>query len=147
MTRIKDLLLELGKGFSFIGSQHHLEVGGKDFYVDLLFYQRRLKCLVAVDLKTGPFQPEHAGKINFYLAALDNRDREPDDNPSIGLILCREHNRVIVEYALRSVDAPIGVARYRLFLADALPATLADALPTAEELELGIRPDLAADGE
>lgn len=147
MTRIKDLLLELGKGFSFIGSQHHLEVGGKDFYVDLLFYQRRLKCLVAVDLKTGPFQPEHAGKMNFYLAALDNRDREPDDNPSIGLILCREHNRVIVEYALRSVDAPIGVARYRLLLADALPATLADALPTAEELELGIRPDLAADGE
>ena len=140
VTRVKDLLLELGKGFSFIGSQHRLEVGGQDFYVDLLFYQRRLRCLVAVDLKTGPFQPEHAGKMNFYLAALDDRDREPDDNPSIGLILCREHNRVVVEYALRHVDAPIGVARYRLLLADALPATLADALPTPEELEPGILP-------
>jgi predicted nuclease of restriction endonuclease-like (RecB) superfamily len=141
VARVKDLLLELGKGFSFIGSQHHLEVGGQDFYVDLLFYQRRLHCLVAVDLKTGPFQPEHAGKMNFYLAALDDRDREPGDNPSIGLILCREHNRVVVEYALRHVDAPIGVARYRLVLADALPAMLADALPTPEELEPGILPD------
>jgi len=147
VTRVKDLLLELGKGFSFIGNQHHLEVGGQDFYVDLLFYQRRLRCLVAVDLKTGPFQPEHAGKMNFYLAALDDRDREPGDNPSIGLILCREHNRVVVEYALRHVDAPIGVARYRLLLADALPATLADALPTPEELEPGILPDEEADDE
>jgi len=81
IARVKDLLLELGKGFSFIGSQHRLEIGGQEFYVDLLFYQRRLRCLVAVDLKTGPFQPEHAGKMNFYLAALDDRDREPGDNP------------------------------------------------------------------
>jgi predicted nuclease of restriction endonuclease-like (RecB) superfamily len=138
VTRVRDLLLEMGKGFSFIGSQHHLEVGGQDFYVDLLFYHRRLRCLVAVDLKTGPFQPEHAGKMNFYLAALDDLDREPGDNPSIGLILCREHNRVVVEYALRSVASPIGVAEYRLLLADALPAALANALPTAEELEPGI---------
>ena len=138
VTRVRDLLLEMGKGFSFIGSQHHLEVGGQDFYVDLLFYHRRLRCLVAVDLKIGPFQPEHAGKMNFYLAALDDQDREPGDNPSIGLILCREHNRVVVEYALRSVGSPIGVAEYRLLLADALPATLARALPTAEELESGI---------
>ena len=140
VVRVKELLLELGKGFSFIGSQHRLEIGGQDFYVDLLFYQRRLRCLVAVDLKTGPFQPEHAGKMNFYLAALDDRDREQDDNPSIGLILCREHNRVVVEYALRHVDAPIGVARYHLLGADALPATLMHALPTAEELEPGILP-------
>jgi len=140
IARVKDLLLELGKGFSFVGSQHHLEVGGQDFYVDLLFYHRRLRCLIAVDLKMGPFQPEHAGKMNFYLAALDDRDREPGDNPSIGLILCREHNRVVVEYALRHVDAPIGVARYQLMLADALPATLADALPTREDLEAGMLP-------
>ena len=143
VARVRDLLLEMGKGFSFIGSQHHLEVGGQDFYVDLLFYHRRLRCLVAVDLKIGPFQPEHAGKMNFYLAALDDLDREPGDNPSIGLILCREHNRVVVEYALRSVDSPIGVAEYRLLLADALPTALAEALPTAEELKSGIAaPDL-----
>jgi predicted nuclease of restriction endonuclease-like (RecB) superfamily len=145
ITRVKDLLLELGKGFSFIGSQHHLEVGGQDFYVDLLFYHRKLRCLVAVDLKTGPFQPEHAGKMNFYLAALDDRDREPGDNPSIGLILCRERNRVVVEYALRGVDAPIGVARYELMLADALPARLAEALPSPQELEPGMLPDAGGD--
>lgn len=110
VTRVKDLLLELGKGFAFLGSQHHLEVSGQDWYVDLLFYHRRLRCLVAVDLKIGAFRPEHAGKMNFYLAALDDANRDPGDNPSIGLILCRERNRIIVEYALRSVNSPIGVA-------------------------------------
>jgi predicted nuclease of restriction endonuclease-like (RecB) superfamily len=136
VTRVKDLLLEMGKGFAFLGSQHHLEIGDQDWYVDLLFYHRRLRCLVAVDLKIGAFQPEHAGKMNFYLAALDDRDRDPGDNPSIGLILCRERNRVVVEYALRSVSSPIGVAEYKLLLAAALPAALAEALPTAEELEM-----------
>lgn len=138
VARVKDLLLEMGKGFAFIGSQHHLEVGGQDWYVDLLFYHRRLRCLVAVDLKIGAFQPEHAGKMNFYLAALDERDREPGDNPSIGLILCRERNRVVVEYALRSVTSPIGVAEYKLMVAEALPAALAEALPTPEDLEPGM---------
>jgi predicted nuclease of restriction endonuclease-like (RecB) superfamily len=145
LGRIKDLLLELGKGFSFIGSQHHIEVGGQDFYVDLLFYHRKLRCLIAVDLKIGPFKPEHAGKMNFYLAALDDRDREPGDNPSIGLILCRDHNRLIVEYALRHVDAPIGVARYQLMLAEALPAALADVLPTQNDLAPGMLPDEGSD--
>ena len=140
ITKVKDLLLELGKGFSFIANQHHLEVGGQDFYVDLLFYHRKLRCLIAVDLKAGPFRPEHAGKMNFYLAALDDLEREPGDNPSIGLILCREHNRVVVEYTLRGVDTPIGVARYRLMLADALPAELVAALPSPSELEPGILP-------
>jgi hypothetical protein len=138
ITRVKDLLLELGKGFSFIANQHHLEVGGQDFYVDLLFYHRKLRCLIAVDLKAGAFRPEHAGKMNFYLAALDDLEREPGDNPSIGLILCREHNRVVVEYALRGVDTPIGVSRYQLMLAEALPAELADALPSPGELEPGL---------
>ena len=147
ITRVKDLLLELGKGFSFIASQHHLEVGGQDFYVDLLFYHRKLRCLIAVDLKMGSFQPEHAGKMNFYLAALDDHDREPGDNPSIGLILCRERNRVVVEYALRGVDTPIGVARYQLMLADALPAQLAEMLPSPQELEPGILPQAGGDSE
>lgn len=138
VARVKDLLLEMGKGFAFIGSQHHLEVGGQDWYVDLLFYHRRLRCLVAVDLKIGAFQPEHAGKMNFYLAALDEQEREPSDNPSIGLILCRERNRVVVEYALRSVASPIGVAEYKLLVAEALPAALAEALPTPEDLEPGM---------
>lgn len=138
VVRVKDVLLEMGKGFAFVGSQHHLEIGGQDWYVDLLFYHRRLRCLVAVDLKIGAFQPEHAGKMNFYLAALDDLEREPNDAPSIGLILCRERNRVVVEYALRNVTGPIGVAEYRLLVADALPAALAEALPTAEEIETGM---------
>lgn len=138
VARVKDVLLEMGKGFAFVGNQHHLEIGGQDWYVDLLFYHRRLRCLVAVDLKIGAFQPEHAGKMNFYLAALDDLEREPSDSPSIGLILCRERNRVVVEYALRNVTGPIGVAEYRLLVADALPAALAEVLPTAEEIETGM---------
>ena len=140
IARVKDLLLDLGKGFAFIAGQHHLAIGGQDFYVDLLFYHRKLRCLVAVDLKVGPFVPEHAGKMNFYLAALDDRERKPGDNPSIGLILCREHNRVVVEYALRGVDAPIGVARYRLLPPGTLPQDLAAALPTEDELAPGVLP-------
>jgi predicted nuclease of restriction endonuclease-like (RecB) superfamily len=145
IARIRDFLLELGKGFAFVASQHHIEIGEQDFYVDLLFYHRKLKCLVAVDLKSGAFMPEHAGKMNFYLAALDDLDREPGDNPSIGLILCRQHNRVVVEYALRGVAAPIGVARYEQGRSRALPADLAGALPTAEELEPILREDTASD--
>ena len=138
LARIRDVLLEMGKGFAFVGSQYHLEVGGQDWYVDLLFYHRRLRCLVAVDLKVGAFQPEHAGKMNFYLAALDDQAREPGENASIGLILCRERNRVVVEYALRGATGPIGVAEYKVLVAGALPAAMDDALPTAEEIETGI---------
>jgi predicted nuclease of restriction endonuclease-like (RecB) superfamily len=145
IARIKDLLLELGKGFAFIANQHHLSIGDQDFYVDLLFYHRKLRCLVAVDLKVGPFVPEHAGKMNFYLAALDDHDREPGDNPSIGLILCRERNRVVVEYALRGVDAPIGVARYQLLLPETLPVDLAGALPTPDELAPSLLDDTPSD--
>ena len=136
VARVKDVLLEMGKGFAFVGNPHHLEIGAQDWYVDLLFYHRRLRCLVAVDLKIGAFQPEHAGKMNFYLAALDDLEREPGDSPSIGLILCRD--RVVVEYALRNVTGPIGVAEYKLLVADALPAALAEVLPTAEEIETGM---------
>ena len=147
VARVKDVLLEMGKGFAFIGSQHHLEIGGQDWYVDLLFYHRRLRCLIAVDLKMGAFQPEHAGKLNFYLAALDDTEREPGDASSLGLILCREHNRVVVDYALHTVSAPIGVAEYNVLVAGALPINLADSLPTTEKIETGIASRAEASGE
>ncbi len=138
MARVRDFLLEMGKGFALVGTQHRLEVGGQDWYVDILFYHRRLRCLVAVDLKVGEFRPEHAGKMNFYLAALDDLEREPGENPSIGLILCRERNRVVVEYALRDLAAPVGVARYTVRVAGQLPPELAGVLPTPAEIEAGM---------
>ena len=129
LARIKDVLLEMGKGFAFVGSQHHLEVGGQDWCVDLLFHHRRLRCLVAVDLKMGAFQPEHAGKMNFYLAALDDQARESGENASVGLILCRERNRVVVGCALRGASGPIGVAECKVLVAGLLPAAMADGRP------------------
>jgi len=126
-------LLELGVGFAFVGSQHHLEIGGQDFYLDLLFYHLRLRCYVVIELKVAEFQPEFAGKIQFYLAAVDERRRHPDDAPSIGLILCKARNRIIVEYAPRDTARPIGVSAYQLTAA--LPEQLKGSLPTIEELE------------
>ncbi|HEY7834288.1 MAG TPA: PDDEXK nuclease domain-containing protein [Ktedonobacterales bacterium] len=133
LTHLRDFLLELGVGFAFLGSQYHLEVGGEDFYLDLLFYHVRLRCYVVIDLKMGKFEPEYAGKMNFYLAAADDLLRHGDDQPSIGIILCRTRNRLIAEYALRDIHAPLGVATYRL--SDALPADLRGSLPTIDELE------------
>ena len=126
-------LLELGLGFAFVGSQYHLEVGGQDYYLDLLFYHFRLRCFVAIDLKIGEFQPEYAGKMNFYLSALDETLRGEHDQPSIGVILCRAKNRIIVEYALRDLSKPIGVSAYQL--TQALPESLKGSLPSIEELE------------
>lgn len=125
--------IELGKGFAFVGSQHHLEVGGQDYFLDLLFYHLRLRCFVVLDLKVEEFKPEHAGKMNFYLSAVDDRLRHADDGPSIGLILCRSRNAVVVEYALRDTRKPMGVAEYRV--GPALPDRLRADLPTAAELE------------
>jgi hypothetical protein len=119
-----------------VGSQYGLEVGGQDYRIDLLFYHLRLRCFVAVELKVGPFQPEHAGKMNFYLCALDEHLRRDDDEPSIGLILCKERNRVVVEYALRGPNRPIGVAAYRL--TSTLPPGLRGSLPSPEELQRGL---------
>lgn len=133
LAHIRDFLLELGVGFALVGSQYHLEVGGQDYYLDLLFYHLRLRCFVVVELKVGAFQPEHAGKMNFYLAAVDDLLRHEGDQLSIGLILCRERNRVIVEYALHATQHPIGVAGYRF--TERLPEQLQGSLPTAEELE------------
>lgn len=136
---LRAFLLELGIGFAFIGNQYHLEIGGQDFYLDLLFYHFRLHCFVVIDLKTGAFEPEDAGKMNFYLSGVDDRLRGESDQPAIGLILCREKNRVIVEYALRDLGKPIGVSAYEL--TRALPETLRGSLPTIEELEAALSPD------
>src|ERR1700731_5053835 len=107
-------MLELGKGFAFVGSQYHLEIGDQDFFLDLLFYHLRLRCYVVIDLKIEEFRPEFAGKMNFYLSAVDDLLRHVDDAPSIGLILCKEKNRIVVEYALRNLSKPIGVSAYRI---------------------------------
>jgi len=133
INHIRRFLLELGAGFAFLGSQYHLEVAEQDFYLDLLFYHVRLRCYVVIDLKANEFKPEYAGKMNFYLSAVDDLLRHPDDAPSIGLILCRTQNRVMAEYALRDVNKPIGVSLYDL--GKALPSEVKGSLPTIEEIE------------
>lgn len=139
MGHLRKFLLELGVGFSFVGSQYHLEVGDQDFHLDLLFYHLRLRCFVVIDLKMGEFQPEYAGKMNFYLSAVDDLLRHKDDQPSIGIILCKAKNKVIVEYALRDTRKPIGVSGYKL--TESLPKKLQGKLPTVEELEKELRKD------
>ena len=129
-------MLELGKGFAFVGRQYHLEVGEQDFYIDLLFYHLKLHCYVVIELKSGPFKPEYAGKLNFYLTAVDEEVKTPGDNPSIGLILCRDRDNVVAEYALRDLNKPIGVSRYEL--SATLPESLKASLPTLEEVEEGL---------
>lgn len=133
VTHITKFLLELGAGFAFVGRQVHLEVGGRDFYIDLLFYHLRLRCFVVLELKTVEFEPEHTGKLNFYLSAVDEQLRREHDNPTIGLLLCKTNNRVIAEYALRDVNKPIGVAEYQLV--QSLPAQLEANLPSIERLQ------------
>lgn len=132
IEHLRLLILELGKGFAFVGSQYHLEVGGQDFYLDLLFYHLRLRCFVVIELKIEDFKPEFAGKMNFYLSAVDDQLRHPDDKPTIGIILCKGRNEVIVEYALRDSSKPMGVAQYQL--SHALPLQLQEDLPTVAEL-------------
>jgi predicted nuclease of restriction endonuclease-like (RecB) superfamily len=131
IEHLRSLILELGKGFAFVGSQYHLEVGGQDYYLDLLFYHLRLRCFVVIELKIEDFKPEFAGKMNFYLSAVDDQLRHRDDQPTIGIILCKGRNEVIVEYTLRDTSKPMGVAQYRL--SPALPLQLQQDLPTVEE--------------
>jgi predicted nuclease of restriction endonuclease-like (RecB) superfamily len=133
IDHLRDFMLELGVGFAFVGSQYHVEIGEKDYYVDLLFYHLRLRAYVAIDLKVEEFKPEFAGKMNFYLSALDDSLRHSDDRPTIGIILCKARDRVTVEYALRDTRKPIGVSKYRLTAA--LPKELKSNLPTVEQLE------------
>ena len=133
LQHVRDFLLELGVGFAFVGSQVKIVVDGEDFFLDLLFFHLKLRCFIVIDLKAGEFKPEYAGKMNFYLSAVDAQLRGESDEPSIGLVLCKEKNKVIVEYALRDMKKPIGVSAYRLL--EKLPARLQGSLPTVEELE------------
>lgn len=124
--------MELGFGFCFIGNQYRIKLGEKEYFLDLLFYHRILKCLIAVELKVVEFAPEFAGKMNFYLEVLDDTIKQDDDNPSIGIILCPEKDDIEVEYALRASNKPIGVAEYRL--TQQLPESLKGKIPTKEEI-------------
>jgi hypothetical protein len=120
-----------------VGSQYHLEVSNRDFYIDLLFYHLKLRCYVVIDLKVADFEPDFVGKMNFYLAAVDDLLRHPDDQPSIGIILCKTKDKTIVEYALRNSTTPIGVSVYQL--TEALPAQVRGNMPTIEELEAELK--------
>jgi len=133
LVHVEKFLLELGQGFAFVGRQYHLDVGREDFYLDLLFYHLRLRCFVVVDLKKGPFKAEYAGKMNFYCNVVDDRLRHPTDQPTVGLILCQDKNRLVAEYALKGVNKAIGVSEYRL--TRALPARLKSSLPSIQEIE------------
>ena len=135
LDHIQKFLLELGVGFAFVGRQYHMEIGGQDYYLDLLFYHLRLRCYVVIDLKMKTFEPEFAGKMNFYLSAVDDQLRHADDRPSIGLLLCKERNHMTVEYALRDLKKPIGVAQWQTKLVESLPKDLKGSLPTVAEIE------------
>ena len=130
---ITKLLLELGTGFAFLGHQYHLNVGGDDFYIDLLFYNLNLRAYVVIELKTGDFKPEYAGQLNFYLSAVDGILKKDEDNPSIGLLLCKSKNNLVAEYSLKDMSKPIGVSEYHI--TKKLPEALENQLPSVEDLE------------
>jgi predicted nuclease of restriction endonuclease-like (RecB) superfamily len=133
VANIAKTLIELGTGFAFIENQYHLSVGKEDYYLDLLFYNTRLRCYVVIELKNGKFKPEYAGKLNFYLSAIDDMLKNDYDRPSIGILLCKEKDKLTVEYALLDINKPIGVSEYKL--PDFVPQELADTLPSAEDIE------------
>lgn len=133
LQHIQKFLLELGRGFAFVGRQYRLEISDRDFYLDLLFYHLHLRCFVVIDLKKGEFKPEYAGKMNFYCSAVDDLLRHENDAPTIGLILCQTKDRIFAEYALRDIHKPIGLADYEL--TRALPSELASSLPSIEDIE------------
>jgi predicted nuclease of restriction endonuclease-like (RecB) superfamily len=133
LDHLRQFLLELGVGFAFVGSQYRLTIGNEDFFIDLLFYHLKLRAFVVVDLKMKAFEPEFTGKMNFYLSAVNDLLRHPDDQPSIGIILCKTRDRFVAEYALRDIHKPIGISEYRL--AESLPEKMKGSLPTIEELE------------
>ncbi len=139
VQHITRFLLELGAGFAYVGRQVHLEVGGDDFYIDLLFYHLKLRCYVVVEVKSGAFKPEYAGQLNFYLTAVDAQIKGEQDNPTIGLLLCKEQNRLVAEYALRDIGKPMGVAEYQL--RKSIPDNLVTGLPTTEQIEAELSAD------
>ncbi len=138
IRHLQRFLLELGKGFSFVGRQVPLTVGEDEFHIDLLFYHLRLRCFVVIELKAGPFKPDHEGKMNFYLNVVDDQLKHDTDSPSIGLILCKDRKKLIAEYALRGIQKPIGISEYEL--TRALPEDLKSSLPTIEEIEQTLGP-------
>jgi len=144
IERIRDFLLEMGRGFAFVGSQYHLEIGDQDFYIDLLLYHIPLHRYVVVDLKMGRFTAEFAGKMNFYINAVNRQLRTPGDNETVGLVLCRERDRLIVDYSLGGITAPIAVAKYEHTI---LPTSLSSALPAPEVVEAGLVAIIAEAGE
>lgn len=137
---IKDvtaLLLELGTGFAFLGNQYHLNVGGDDFYIDLLFYNLNLRCYVVIELKTGDFKPEYAGQLNFYLSAVDAQLKKDTDNPTIGLLLCKNKNNLVAEYSLKDMSKPMGISEYKI--SSVLPEELSRQLPSVEDIQKRIK--------
>jgi predicted nuclease of restriction endonuclease-like (RecB) superfamily len=133
VKNVTKLLLELGTGFAFIGNQYHLEISGRDFYIDLLFYNLTLRCYVAIELKTGEFEPEYAGKLNFYLSAVDDILKTDQDNPSIGILLCKTKDNLIAEYALKDMTKPIGVSEYKV--SNKLPKKYKNTLPSVDDIK------------
>ena len=133
IKHIEKFLLELGTGFSYVGRQYHLEVGNQDFYIDLLFYHLKMRCFVVIDLKKGDFKPEFAGKMNFYCSVIDDILKHESDQPTIGMILCENKNKIIAEYTLKGIEKPIGISEYEL--TKSLPDNLKSSLPSIEEIE------------
>lgn len=134
---ITSLLLELGTGFAFLGNQYHLNVGGDDFYIDLLFYNLNLRCYVVIELKTGEFKPEYAGQLNFYLSAVDGQLKKETDNSTIGLLLCKSKNNLVAEYSLKDMTKPMGISEYKL--SSVLPEELISQLPSVEDIRNRIK--------
>ena len=134
---VTKLLLELGTGFAFLGNQYHLNVGGDDFYIDLLFYNLNLRCYVVIELKTGEFKPEYAGQLNFYLSAVDAILKKEQDAPSVGLLLCKSKNDLVAEYSLKDMSKPIGVSAYQI--TNNLPKELENQLPSVEDIQNRIK--------
>jgi predicted nuclease of restriction endonuclease-like (RecB) superfamily len=133
IQKITKFLLELGAGFAFIGNQYHLNIANEDYFLDLLFYHIKLRCYVVIELKTGKFKPEYAGKLNFYLSAVDELLKMEQDNATIGIILCKEKNKLIAEYSLKDMTKPIGISEYQLL--QEIPSDLQENLPSIAQLE------------
>ncbi len=140
VKHLEKFLMELGRGFAFVGRQYRLEVSGKEYFIDLLFYHLKLRCFIVIDLKTGEFKPEHAGKMNFYCSVVDGQLRHENDQPTIGLILCQTKDRILAEYALRGIHNPIGVSEYEL--TRALPDKLKSSLPSIADIESELEREL-----
>ena len=137
INRIKDVLIELGKGFAFVGSEYKLEIDGREYFIDLLFYHLKLKCYIVVELKAREFEPKDAGQLNFYLSAVDDLVKDKNDNATIGLLLCKGKNNFTAEYSLKDINKPIGVSEYKLL--EDIPEYLQSQLPKAEDIELHIK--------